>query len=141
MKAVKDGGGVNRAAHDHGVPSSTLKDRLSGKVVHGTKPGPKPYLNSTEEKELGTFLKECAGIGYGKTRRDVMHIAESVTKEKGVLKKAHKTHGWWSCYIQRQGDLSLRVGDSTAHAELEEANLPWVGIKDGYRASYLASSK
>ena len=32
---------VNRAAHDHGVPPSTLKDRLSGKVKHaGHKPCP-----------------------------------------------------------------------------------------------------
>lgn len=86
IKAVKSGGGVNQAARDHGVPKTTLKDRLCGRVEHGTKPGPKPYLSSTEEKELGTFLKECAGVGYGKTRKDVMLIAESVAREKGLKK-------------------------------------------------------
>lgn len=68
MKAVKAGDGINQAARDHDVPPSSLKDRISGKVQHGQKPGPKPYLNKTEEHELGVFLKECAGIGYGKTR-------------------------------------------------------------------------
>ena len=32
MNAVQSGGGINEATRDHGVPSSTLKDRISGKV-------------------------------------------------------------------------------------------------------------
>ena len=30
---------VNAAAAQFGVPPSTLRDRLSGQVVHGTRPG------------------------------------------------------------------------------------------------------
>ena len=41
---------INKALELYGVPGSTLKDRLSGRVVHGTKPGPKPYLCPDEEK-------------------------------------------------------------------------------------------
>ena len=57
---------------------STLKDRISGKVEHGRKPSPQSYLTKVEEHELGVFLKECTGIGYGKTRRDVMCIAHNL---------------------------------------------------------------
>ena len=35
----------NRAADLHGVPCSTLEDRLSGRVIHGTKSRPKMYSN------------------------------------------------------------------------------------------------
>ena len=77
MKAVETGSLINQAALDHGVPHTTLKDRLSGRVKHGDKPGPKQYLNSEEETELATCLKICASVGYGKTRRDVMGIAQS----------------------------------------------------------------
>lgn len=122
IKAVHSGSGINKAAHEHGVPRTTLKDRLSGKVVHGRKPGPQQYLNSTEERELGLFLKECAGIGYGKTRRDVMQIAQSVAAEKGVLRKSRITHGWWSRFLERQGNLCLRKGDSTAHSRMDAIN-------------------
>ena len=122
MKAVESGSGINKAARDHGVPSTTLKDRINGKVEHGRKPGPQSYLSNFEERELGVFLKECAGIGYGKTRRDVMQIAQSVAEEKGVLKKSRITHGWWSRFLQRQGDLSLRRGDSTAHSRMDAIN-------------------
>ena len=69
MKAVETGNLINQAALDHGVPPTTLKDMLSGRV----KPGPKQYLNSEEETELATFLKTCASVGYGKTRRDGCH--------------------------------------------------------------------
>ncbi len=31
---------INRAAKDHNVPVTTLKDRLSGRVIHGTNPLP-----------------------------------------------------------------------------------------------------
>jgi len=51
--------GANRGARAFGVPASTLKDRLSGRVKHGTNPGPIPYLSS-EENELATFLIECS---------------------------------------------------------------------------------
>ena len=30
---------INQAARDHGVPPTTLKDRISGHVLHGSKPG------------------------------------------------------------------------------------------------------
>lgn len=44
MNAVqKEGIGRNIAADLHGVPRTTLKDRLNGHVVHGTKPGPCSY--------------------------------------------------------------------------------------------------
>ena len=61
----------NKAADLHGVPRSTLKDRLSGRVQHGTKPGPAPYLSKAEESELSAHLVHVANMGYGKTQRDV----------------------------------------------------------------------
>lgn len=74
---VKSGVSSNQAADAHGVPRSTLKDRVSGKVIHGTKPGPVPYLTNDEEALLADYLLKCADMGYGKTRRDICCIEES----------------------------------------------------------------
>ena len=49
IDAAKSGSGMNRTAIDH---ASTLKDRLSGRVIHGSKPGPLLYLSNKEEGEL-----------------------------------------------------------------------------------------
>jgi len=54
--------GVNRAALKCGVPATTLKDQVSGRVAHGSKMGPKPYL-TYEEEELVTFLTNCSKMG------------------------------------------------------------------------------
>ena len=46
MDAVKKGGmSIKRAAVQYDVPKTTLQDRISGKVIHGTNPGARPYLN------------------------------------------------------------------------------------------------
>ena len=57
----------NKTGALHGVPTSTLKVGLSGRVIHGRKPGHKPYLNKQEENELTDHLVLAAKIGYGKT--------------------------------------------------------------------------
>ena len=65
MKAVqKVDIGINQAAREYGVPRTTLKDQVSGRVKHGgTKSGPQPYLSVDEETEqfqLQTTLTDSA---------------------------------------------------------------------------------
>jgi len=75
----------------------TLKDCLSGRVVHGTKPAPARYLNDKEEHALADYLVEAANIGYGKTRKQVKSIVEKVAQEKKLLPSWKKriSDGWW----------------------------------------------
>jgi len=47
--------GVNEAAIMYGVPATTLKDRISGKVKHGTKSGPPKYFR---RKRICRFFKK-----------------------------------------------------------------------------------
>ncbi len=69
IKAVQDGlTSINRAADEHGVPRTTLKDSLSGRVAQGTNPGPRPYLNKEEESELSMFLAEASKVGHGRQK-------------------------------------------------------------------------
>ena len=68
MSAVeKDGVSIRRASELFGVPKSSLHDRISGKVQHGTNPGKVPYLTPREEEELANFLIKCANMGYPHT--------------------------------------------------------------------------
>ena len=48
LKAVEEGVRVSKAARDFNVPRSTLFDRVRGRVVHGVKPGPEPYLMQSD---------------------------------------------------------------------------------------------
>jgi len=49
IDAVKSGkNGANRAAKDHGVPATALKNWLSGRVQKDTNSVPSGYLNDKE---------------------------------------------------------------------------------------------
>ena len=55
---------ANKAADLHGVPRSTLEDRLSGRVEHSKNPGPQPYLTHNEEQELSVHLYTSSLINW-----------------------------------------------------------------------------
>lgn len=106
--------GVSRAAREFGVPASSLRDHLAGRVTHGVNPDAKPYLSSKEESELAVYLTTTSKAGYGKTRRQVMNIVQCVAKEKGVLRKERISSGWFRRFKVRKPKVSLRKGDSMA---------------------------
>ena len=86
------------------------------------KPGPRPYLEQSEEIELVSFIEQCASIGYGKSRKDIMCIAQSAVESKGLLRKDVISNGWWRRFIERHNRLSLRKGDSTAYVRMDAVN-------------------
>ena len=98
---------ANKAADLHGVPRLTLKDRLNRRVIHGTNPGPVPYLSRDEEMELSTHLLQATSMGLGKTCRDVLSIVGLYVKNKGIIKgKGRDTTG-----MDDDGD-TLGTGDA-----------------------------
>ena len=78
MESVKGGTSVYRAAIEQRVPRIALLNRVSGQVVHGKKLRLKPYLTSTKEREAADFLVQTAKAGYGRTRKQIMQIAEKL---------------------------------------------------------------
>ena len=79
LDAVNSGKmGLNHAALEFGIPHTTLKDRIAGRVAHDTRSGLKPFLTPQKEKELADFLVTCSKMGYGKTRGDMLKIVEAI---------------------------------------------------------------
>ena len=99
-----------------------LKDRLSGRVKHGTKPGTKAYLTKEEESALANHLIEAASIGYGKTRKEVKLVVEKIARDKNVLHGDKVTDGWWRRFRERQPQLALGHGDPTTHVCMDSTN-------------------
>ena len=115
MKAVQDGSPITTAARVHGVPKTSLFNRVKGRVIHGVKPGPKQYLSTEEETELAEFAIEAASVGCGQTRKQIMTIAENVAKDKGTLRKDRISQGWYEKFMERQTYLSICQGDPAAN--------------------------
>ena len=120
IAAVKNGMSVCRAATIHDVPRTTLQDRISGRVVHGTKSGPLSYLSHQEENDFSKFIEETAKAGYGRSRKQIKKIAEDVAHDKGLLdKKKSISDGWYHGFMKRQSHLSLWKGDPIANVRME----------------------
>ena len=110
-KSVLDGLRLSakKAADLHGVPRTMLKDRLSGRVDHGTNPRPKSYLTADEEGELCRHL--CvSNMGLRKTQRDAMCLVEMHVKNKGLLKSNTICNGWWENSGHDGNSGCLRTG-------------------------------
>ena len=56
LKAVNIGKSVKRALMEDSVPRTTLHERHSGRVVHGSNTDPQQYFNKAEEEELRDFI-------------------------------------------------------------------------------------
>ena len=108
LNAVREGQSIRRAALEYGLPKSTLGDRMSGRVTHGTLSGPPRYLSSDEEEELVRFLLGCSSMGYAKSRKEVFALVQGLVVAKRGLTKAI-TSGWWESFCRRHPNLTLRA--------------------------------
>ena len=55
---------IRGAAKKFNVPYSTLKDRVHGRVQHGSKPGVKTVLSPEEEEDLVAYCKVCQFLDF-----------------------------------------------------------------------------
>ena len=81
---IVHGVSIRRAALEHGIPRSTLGDRVSGRVLPGKLSGPIKILSDQEETELVSFLRKCSAVGYPKTRKDVIGLVQRIADTRGL---------------------------------------------------------
>ncbi len=102
------------------MPRTTLHYRVSGKVQFGTCSGPPRYLTDDEESELADLLRNCAKVGYARTRLQVLAIVQRAVKEKGLEVKV--TNGWWESFKRRHKDLKLRTAEPLSYARMTSSS-------------------
>ena len=105
------------AADRYGIPYSTLRDRVSGRVCFGSHSGPKRYLDDNEEAELVTFLSGAASIGYAHSKKEVITMVEAVLSSKGKANSV--SSGWWESFIKRHPQLCIRKAEKVTYTRLK----------------------
>lgn len=109
--AVKDRNvPVAQAAREHGVPDSTLRDRVDGRVgAQVTRSGPKPLFNKDEEKKMVDHVVGMANMGIGYTRTSVVQLATDSAKAVGKSKTTLSMK-WYYSFINRwKEDIKLQT--------------------------------
>ena len=52
----------------------------------------------------------------------MLHIAENVAVDKGILRKGRISGGWWRRFLERNPGMSLRAEDATAGVRIDAIN-------------------
>ena len=96
---------VQKAAKEHGVPRSTLHDRITSKVDSNARSGAKRYLSDEEEAALVDFLIGCASFDCAKSCKDVMALIQQIVSAHDS--KVEVTRGWWDSFRARHPEVTL----------------------------------
>ncbi|KAL5010261.1 hypothetical protein ScPMuIL_012566 [Solemya velum] len=110
-----------KAAKEFGVPVTTLKSRVHGKVsLDNEHSGPKPILNAQDERRLVEHLTFMSSIGYGYTRGELVSIATEFASHLDKIEKGRSlTDNWYRGFIKRWPQLELvRPGKQTSYVAL-----------------------
>jgi transposase-like protein len=68
---------AKEAAKSHGIPYTTLRDRLSG--IHNGIYGRTTTLSEKEEQEIVDWIEDCAKLGQPLSKEQVMDAATKIS--------------------------------------------------------------
>ncbi|XP_063417058.1 uncharacterized protein LOC134699386 [Mytilus trossulus] len=107
---VEDKVSMRSASKLHGVPFTTLMDRVNGRIDPDcTTSGNGPFFPIDKESRLVTHLIEMGELGYGYYRQDVVDIAMDYAIALDLKTKKDKplTLTWYSGMIKRWPDFKI----------------------------------
>ena len=84
---------IRAASKTYNIPYSTLRGRLTGRVIDGVKSGGPTVLTQEEESKLNQYLVKVADLGAGKTMKQVMEMAYMIAYHDPLRSKLLKS-GW-----------------------------------------------
>ncbi|OAF70263.1 hypothetical protein A3Q56_01979 [Intoshia linei] len=113
MKAVEEENYTLRgSAKKFGVPYSSLKDRVQGRVQHGVKPGVKTILSPEEEDELKNYIADIQRCGFNISNWQVRERAAEML----MLYRGHQNpysggipgQNWLAGFLKRHPTVEIK---------------------------------
>ena len=138
---LEDHMSVKRAAITYGVPQTTLRQRVLGRVdPETTSSGPSPELNQEEEAVFVEHIKSMARLGYGYTTNEVVSMASNYAT---FLTKRDEEHPfsrkWFRGFMKRWPDLIVTKPRSLANYRAKAASQ--TNISEYFKRLHLVLTK
>ena len=108
-------GGISfrNAASQFNVPKSSLRDRVTGRVIHGKKNGAETKLTPADEEKLAAYLIETSKQGYGKSKEIILFMATQIALKRGkTISGGCLSDMWWKGFLKRHPEISLRAAQN-----------------------------
>jgi len=99
------------AADRHGVPRSTLRDRLNGAQPHRYAHDGQQRLSTVQEEHLELWILRQEALGYAPTHAQVRVIASGVLARQGDHKPLGKK--WSNRFTKRHPAIKTKLGRRT----------------------------
>jgi Tc5 transposase DNA-binding domain/helix-turn-helix, Psq domain len=118
---IANGVPTKTAAKTHGVPRTTLRDRISGSQNHRSAYSNMQRLSPEQEDHLAAWILQQESFNYAPTHAQVRAIATSVLKQAGDYQPLGKK--WTTHFLNRHLELKTKLGRRTDWERINAAIL------------------
>jgi len=108
---LRNGGALATAATCHGVPRTTLRDRLNGARSCRDAHDDEQRLSTVQEERLERWILRQEALGYAPTHAQVRAIASGILKQGGDNKPLGKK--WIRHFLKRHPAVKTKLGRRT----------------------------
>lgn len=127
INEVQNGKSIRTAAKDHGIPFSTLQERLKKSVTCGPRLGRKSVFHSDQEASIVTHLKTLANMYYGLTPLQFRKVAFEFAEKLNIhhrFNTARRVAGkdWLEGFLKRNPSISIRKPEATSMNRIKGFN-------------------
>ena len=115
LHQIQAGMSVRKASMRYGVPRTTLQDLKKGLYDPDSRPGPSPFLTTTEEKLLCDWLIEMSRRGIPVSQKCLLDSIQKILSDDG---RDHPFAGnrpgrtWFNAFMKRHQQLAQRSAES-----------------------------
>lgn len=106
---------VREVCRKHGIPRSTLQDRIAGRTTDMVKkPGPDPILSYEGEKQIVDWLLNLSKCGFPLKKSELLDTAQKVFKDTGkpnIFKDDRPGQTWFKNFLKRHPQISQRTAE------------------------------
>ncbi|XP_064633674.1 uncharacterized protein LOC135491633 [Lineus longissimus] len=109
---ISGAAGPWKASQLFGVPETTLRDRVAGRIRPDTKrSGPPTILAPDVERTMVEHIEDMARRGYGYTRQDIVHLGNDLLLSLVKTTPTQKplSFKWYSGFMSRWPSLQLQT--------------------------------
>lgn len=111
LRKVRNGDSVRKAAKIHGIPASTLRDKVRQKYSKSG-PGKSTVLTADEERKICEWIIKMARAGFPVSTQKVKVCVANFLKKtnrSGVFKKGAPGRSWLQGFFKRHPTISRRI--------------------------------
>jgi hypothetical protein len=112
LAAIDEGHKLARVAEHYGIPRTTLRDHMNGKIAKRKK-GPQGVLTKEEEEGLVTYMKEMVRWGHGLSPRELrLKVAEMTQQRETPFTNDIPGESWLRLFKNRHPEFTLRNSEA-----------------------------